>query len=62
MVSQSNPGRIEQFFREGTAIDRAVEEAVAAALARHKREGQSVVVAENGSIRLLGPEEIPDSE
>ena len=49
---------IDDIFREGTLIDKALKQGVQEALLRHKQLGQSVVVWQNDEIVWLKPEEI----
>lgn len=42
------------------AVDAAFRRAVRAALARHKREGNSVAVWRDGKVTLLTPDQLPD--
>lgn len=42
----------------GDRIDAGIKAAIAEALERHKRLGQSIVVSRDGKIILLQPEEI----
>ena len=47
-------------FDDDNEVDHALGTAVRAALLRHKRLGQSVVVWQDGKIVTLAPEDIPD--
>ncbi|HEV2613328.1 MAG TPA: hypothetical protein VGV92_01310 [Gammaproteobacteria bacterium] len=39
-------------------LDEAIHEAVANAIERHRKLGESIVVSENGKVVILSPEEI----
>jgi hypothetical protein len=43
-------------------VTRSIRKGIREALRRHKLLGQSVVVWENGAVRWVPPEEIPDFE
>ena len=45
-------------FREGTGIDRALRRGVREALERHRKLGHSVVVAEEGQVRIVPADQI----
>jgi isoaspartyl peptidase/L-asparaginase-like protein (Ntn-hydrolase superfamily) len=49
---------IDEIFREGTSIDKALKQGVREALLRHKQAGNSIVVWRDGKIVWLKPEEI----
>ena len=53
---------IAEIFDEGTAIDRALEEAVRQALRRHKKLGNPIVIYKDGKVVWVPPEEIPVDE
>jgi len=53
-----NKQEIDDIFREGTLIDKALREGVRKALLRHKEAGNPVVVWRDGKIVWLKPEEI----
>ena len=50
---------IDEIFKEGSLIDKALKKAVQEALVRHKQAGNPIVVWRNGKIVWLKPEEIP---
>lgn len=50
---------IDEIFKEGSLIDKALRKAVQEALARHKQAGNPIVVWRDGKIVWLKPEEIP---
>lgn len=50
---------IEQAFRDGTAIDRALGTAIREALRMHKRLGNPVAVSRDGRIVWIPSKEIP---
>ena len=49
---------IEEAFRDGTAIDRALREAVLEALQMHKRRGNPVAVGRDGVVEWIPAEKI----
>lgn len=49
---------IAEILADGTAVDRAARDAVRAALLRHKRLGESIVVWRDGRLVEVPPEEI----
>lgn len=51
---------IEEKFRLGYPITRALERAYRYAMWRHKRLGQPVVSWRDGKVVIIPPEEIPD--
>lgn len=54
------PVDITKLFQEGTAIDAALDRAVRAALIRHKKLGERVVIERDGKVVWIPPEEIED--
>jgi hypothetical protein len=58
-MDQQREKSITEIFREGTAIDRALEEAVRQALIRHKKLGNPIVIYKDGKVVWVPPEEIP---
>ena len=50
---------IDEIFKEGSLIDKALKKAVQEALVRHKQAGNPIVVWRDGKIIWLKPEEIP---
>jgi len=50
---------IDEIFKEGSPIDKALKKAVQEALVRHKHAGNPIVVWRDGKIVWLKPEEIP---
>ncbi|MEW6110427.1 MAG: hypothetical protein AB1632_14880 [Nitrospirota bacterium] len=50
---------IDEIFKEGDPIDKALKKAVQEALIRHKQAGNPIVVWRDGKIVWLKPEEIP---
>jgi monomeric isocitrate dehydrogenase len=57
-MEELNKQEIDDIFREGTPIDKALREGVRKALIRHKEAGNPVVVWRDGKIVWLKPEEI----
>ena len=53
-----DPSGCESRRREADAIELAAQQAVAEALAMHKRLGNPIAVWENGAVRWIPPEEI----
>jgi len=51
---------IAQIFREGTAIDEALDRSFRKTVRYHKRNGFPMVFWENGKIVTVPPEELPD--
>jgi monomeric isocitrate dehydrogenase len=51
---------IGQIFREGTAIDEAVERAYRRAVRQHRRNGVPMVFWENGKIIEVPSDQLPD--
>lgn len=49
---------IDEIFREGVLIDKALKEAVQEALMRHKQAGNPIVVWRGGKMVWLQPEDI----
>ena len=49
---------IEEIFREGTEIDKALRKAVRRALLEHKKLGQPIVVSRGGKPVWIQPEDI----
>lgn len=50
---------IDEIFKDGAPIDKALKKAVQEALVRHKQAGNPIVVWRDGKIVWLKPEEIP---
>lgn len=50
---------MEQNESKQQAIEAGVKEAIARALLRHKRLGESIAVWKDGKVVILPPEEIP---
>jgi hypothetical protein len=51
---------ILELFLDGREIDAALKRGIRAALLRHKKLGNSIVVVRDGQVVELPPEEIPD--
>jgi hypothetical protein len=49
---------IDEIFREGVLIDKALKDAVQEALMRHKQAGNPIIVWRDGKAVWLQPEEI----
>jgi len=49
---------IDEIFRDGASIDKALKQAVRKTLVRHKQSGNPVVVWRDGKAVWLKPEEI----
>ena len=49
---------ISEVFRDGTAIDRALEAAAREAISRHKQSGQPIPVWRDGKTVMVAPEEL----
>jgi hypothetical protein len=56
-MSIRNRRDIGLIFREGTAIDRAVEESVREAVRRHKLLGNPIIVWRDGKVVWVPPDE-----
>jgi len=50
---------IDEFFEEGTLIDKALQKAVKEALLKHKQAGNPIAIWKDGKAVWLAPEEIP---
>jgi hypothetical protein len=50
---------IDELFKDGAAIERAIREGVRAALLRHHKLGQPIVIYRDGKVVHVPPEEIP---
>lgn len=50
---------IDEIFRDGSLIDKALKKAVQESLALHKQTGNPIVVWRDGKIVWLKPDEIP---
>ena len=50
---------IDEFFRNGSEIDEALQKAVKDALLQHKRAGNPIVSWKDGKIVWIQPEDIP---
>lgn len=57
-MTQDNDKDIDAIFREGTLIDRAMQDATREAIKQHKQAGQPMVVWRNGQIVFISPEEL----
>jgi hypothetical protein len=51
---------IDEKFRLGWPIDRAIERAVREAIRRHKRLGEPIAVWRDGQVVVLAAEDIPE--
>lgn len=51
---------IQEKFRQGWPIDRALQKAVREAIRRHKRLGEPIAVWRDGKVVILPAEEIPE--
>ncbi|MFN0171617.1 MAG: hypothetical protein ACKV22_34810 [Bryobacteraceae bacterium] len=51
---------IDEKFRLGWPIDRALERAVRDAIRRHKRLGEPIAVLRDGRVVVLAAEDIPE--
>lgn len=60
MTLETSNRSLSDRLRDTALIEAALQKAVREALWRHKRLGQSVVVFEDGAIKRLAPEDIPD--
>ena len=60
----SHSKTIDEIFREGTEIDKALRRGVREALIRHKKLGFPIVIARDGNIVWIQPEDIriPEEE
>jgi len=58
-MSEQGKKNIDAIFADGTAIDRALKQAVQDALLRHKQIGLPVAVWRDGKVVWIPPEEIP---
>lgn len=58
-MEEKNKKEIDDIFREGTLIDKALKEGVREALIRHKQASNPIVVWRDGKVVWLTPEEIP---
>jgi len=52
---------MEENQNKHRAIEAGVKEAIAKALERHKRLGESIAVCRDGKVVILPPEEIPSN-
>ncbi len=57
-MSVTQKKTIDEFFREGKEIDKALKQAVQRALLEHKKAGNPVVEWRGGKIVWIKPEEI----
>jgi hypothetical protein len=57
-MSESKQKTVTELVHEGTVVDKALRQAVREALLRHKREGNPIVVWEDGKVVWIPPEEI----
>lgn len=51
---------IGDVFREGTAIDRALEAAAREAITRHRQSGQPIPVWRDGKTTMVSPDELEE--
>ena len=51
---------IDQIFREGTAIEETLERAYRKAVRRHKQNGVPMIFWENGKIKEVPADQLPD--
>jgi hypothetical protein len=51
---------IEELLKDGAVIDRAIRDGVRAALLRHQKLGQPIVVLRDGKVVLVPPERIAE--
>lgn len=58
-MEEKNKKEIDDIFREGILIDKALMEGVREALIRHKQAGNPIVVWRDEKVVWLTPEEIP---
>jgi hypothetical protein len=58
-MKETGRDQIDTLFADGTAIDRAMQDAVQKALLRHRQLGLPIVEWRNGRIVWTPPEEIP---
>ena len=58
-MEPAEPPDIRRLFLEGTVIDEALKRAVAAAIERHRLEGRSIAVWQNGRAVMIPPAEFP---
>jgi len=58
-MKEKNKKEIDDIFREGALIDKALKDGVRDALIRHKQAGNPIVVWRDGKVVWLMPEEIP---
>ena len=49
---------VEELLQDGEAIDRAIREGVRAALLRHQKLGQPIVIYRDGKVVHVPPEQI----
>ena len=57
-MSETGVG-IDELFNDRAAIERAIREGVRAALLRHHKLGQAIVIYRDGKVVRVPPEEIP---
>lgn len=57
--SQAAEKNIDEIFRDGRAIDRAVSRGIREALLQHKRAGNPVPIWRDGKVVWLTPDQIP---
>jgi hypothetical protein len=57
-VNVKQRDRVEDAFRRGTPIDRALKAAVIDAVAQHKRAGQPIAEWREGSVVWVAPDDI----
>ncbi|HUD98899.1 MAG TPA: hypothetical protein VMR62_04955 [Bryobacteraceae bacterium] len=59
-TEQSEEKDIDQIFRDGTAIEEAVERAYRRAVKQHRQNGVPMVFWENGKIVEIPADQLPD--
>jgi hypothetical protein len=57
---KSEPKDIDQIFRDGTAIDDALDRAYRRAVKQHRQNGVPMVFWENGKIIKVPADQLPD--
>jgi hypothetical protein len=51
--------KIDELFADGTAIDKALQQAFQEAVLRHRQAGVPMVFWKDGKITLVPPEDVP---
>ncbi len=59
-TEKSEPKDIDQIFRDGTAIDDALDRAYRRAVKQHRQNGVPMVFWENGKIIKVPADQLPD--